>query len=124
MKQAATQASAPATTPRSVAFKEAKTTNYGLVNKYDAMPAGSMHVDDVIHDMSLNLSRDHVINPSNDQYEALRLPTWPSAVAANTERPDFARDLTWLSATNAKDPSGKSIYQPIFINKSLMHTAR
>ena len=92
-KQAATRASAPATTPWTVAFKAAKITNYGLVNKYDAMPAGRMHVDDVIHDMSLNLSLDHVINRSNYQYAALRLPTWPSTVAANTERPDSPRDL-------------------------------
>ena len=55
VKQAATQASAPATTPWMVAFKWAKTTNYGLVNKYDVMPASRMQDDDVIYDMSLNL---------------------------------------------------------------------
>ena len=57
-----------------VAFKGAKTTNYGLVNKYDVLPAGRMQVDYVMHDMSLNLSLDHVSNRSNDQYGALRLP--------------------------------------------------
>ena len=71
-----------------------KTTNNGLVNKYDVMPAGRMEVDDVIHDMSLNLSLDHVTNRSNDQYGALRLPTSPSAIAANTEHPDSSRDPT------------------------------
>ena len=85
VKQAAIQkVSAPATTPWTAAFKGAKTTKHGLINKYDVMPSGRMQVDDVIHDMSLNLSLDHVTNRSNDQYGELRLPTWRSTVAANT----------------------------------------
>ena len=124
VKQVATQASAPVTTPWTVAFKEAKMTNYELVNKYDVMPAGRMQVEDVIHDMSLNLPLDQVTNRSNDQYGAIWLSTWPSAVAANTERPDSSRDPTWPSAINVAAPASKAIYQSMFINKRLMHTTR
>ena len=45
------------------------------INKYDVMPSGRMHVDDVIHDISLNLSLDHVTYRSNDQYGELLFPT-------------------------------------------------
>ena len=65
VKHAAQKSFAPVTTPWTVDFKWTKTTNYGLVNKYDVMPAGGMQVDDVIHDMSLNLSLDHVTNRGN-----------------------------------------------------------
>ena len=124
VKHAAQKSFAPVTTTWTVAFKWTKTTNYGLVNKYDVMPAGGMQVEDVIHDMSLNLSLDHVTNQSNDQDRAFWLPTWPSEVVANTERPDSPRDPTWPSATNAAAPASKAIYQSMFINKSLMHTTR
>ena len=48
VKQAATQASAPATMPWMVTFKGAKTTKHGLVSQHDVMSAGRMQVDDVI----------------------------------------------------------------------------
>ena len=76
VKQAAIQTCLPLRRRRERRpLKERKTTKHGLINKYDVMPSGRMHVDNVIHDMSLNLSLDHVTHSSNDQYGELRLPT-------------------------------------------------
>ena len=57
------------------AYKGAKTTKHGLINKYEVMPSGRVQVGDVIHDRSLNLSLDHVTYRSNDQYGELLLHT-------------------------------------------------
>ena len=118
-----TKTSAPATTQWTATFKGAKTTKDGLINKYDVSYrpyASRMQVDDVIHDMSLNLSLDHVANRSNDQYGDSGSPRDHPHL-----QPIAAPWLpTWPSATNAAAPAGKTIYQSLFINKSLMNTNR
>ena len=76
VKRAATQRPLLRRRRKRVSFKGEKTTNYGLVNKYDVRSAGRMQGDDVI----------------TTCHSTCHLTTGPTGATTNTARSGSPRD--------------------------------